>query len=60
MIFDRIVKIAPAGTVIPKPKARKDFIVKGLGTRRGEEALIYLIPKNNIRILPCKAATSLG
>jgi hypothetical protein len=36
-------KIRP-GTLIPKPQARGGFIVKGWGTRRGENALIYTIP----------------
>ena len=36
-------KITP-GTLIPKPKAKGGFIVKGWGIRRGENALIYLIP----------------
>ena len=47
MIFDRIIRKAPPGTVIPKPEAKSDFIVKGIGNRRGEKALIYFIPNNN-------------
>ncbi len=35
-----------AGAIIPKPNAKADFIVKGWGTRRGEEALIYRIPNH--------------
>ncbi len=46
MIFDRIVKDSPPNTVIPKPEAKSDFIVKGIGKRRGEEALIYFIPNH--------------
>ena len=38
-------KILP-DTIIPKPFAKSDFIVKGWGTRRNEEALIYLIPNH--------------
>lgn len=38
---------APPGTVIPKPQARADFIVKGWGKRRGEDALIYTIPNHS-------------
>ena len=34
-------------TSIPKPKARGDFLVKGWGKRRGENALIYTIPNHN-------------
>ena len=33
-------------TVIPKPENKEDFIVKGWGNRRGEDALIYYIPNN--------------
>jgi hypothetical protein len=40
-------KITP-GTIIPKPQARGDFIVKKVwGDRRGEDALIYTIPNHN-------------
>jgi hypothetical protein len=46
MIIQKIKTIKP-GTIIPKPEAKKDFIVKGWGTRRGEPALIYLIPNHN-------------
>ena len=31
---------------IPKPEAKKPFRIKGMGTRRGEEALIYTIPSH--------------
>jgi hypothetical protein len=37
--------LAP-GTVIPKPHARSDFVVKGWGKRRGEPALVYNIPNH--------------
>jgi len=36
----------PGGTVIPKPEAKGDFIIKGWGMRRGERALIYTIPNH--------------
>ncbi|MBN1316134.1 MAG: hypothetical protein JXA42_11715 [Anaerolineales bacterium] len=45
IIHEIKVKIA-SGTVIPKPEAKADFKVKGWGMRRGEEALIYLIPNH--------------
>jgi hypothetical protein len=44
-------RIAP-GTVIPKPAARGDFLVKGWGMRRGERALIYSIPNHNTPARP--------
>ena len=47
MVIDRIRKIAPPGTVIPKPEAREEFRVKGNGTRRGEDAIIYTIPNHS-------------
>jgi hypothetical protein len=40
---ERFRQIRP-GTEIPKPTAHAPFDVKGTGTRRGELALIYLIP----------------
>ena len=44
-------KIRP-GTVIPKPQSKADFKVKGWGIRRGEPALIYLIPNHNNQLKP--------
>ncbi|MDE5899659.1 MAG: hypothetical protein K2H09_10435 [Treponemataceae bacterium] len=41
------IKSLPAGTIIPKPESENDFTIKGLGMRRGEEALIYRIPTND-------------
>jgi hypothetical protein len=38
-----------AGTIIPKPQGRADFIVKGWGVRRGDRALIYTIPNHTYR-----------
>ncbi|HHF3171029.1 TPA: hypothetical protein ACPJ1O_004410 [Vibrio diabolicus] len=35
------------GRVIPKPEAKADFVIKGIGRRRGEEALIYRIPSHS-------------
>ena len=46
MIINSLLNIAAPGTIIPKPKAKKDFIVKGIGIRRNEKALIYLIPNH--------------
>ncbi len=46
-ILESIEQVATPSTVIPKPKARKDFTVKGWGQRRGERALIYNIPNHN-------------
>lgn len=46
MILDRIRSAVPPGTVIPKPEATADFIVKAWGKRRGEPALVYFIPNH--------------
>jgi len=46
MIVDKIKANIPPMTIIPKPKAKSDFIVKGWGKRREENALIYKIPNN--------------
>lgn len=45
-IAERIRQSVLPGTVIPKPEAQADFVVKGFGKRRGEEALVYLIPNH--------------
>jgi len=45
-ILENIFTNITVGTVIPKPDAKKDFIVKGWGKRRGEDALIYFIPNH--------------
>ncbi len=44
--LDWLDQVAP-GTIIPKPQARGDFLVKGWGMRRGQRALIYTIPNHN-------------
>ena len=44
-IWKRIADLTP-GIIIPKPQAKADFKVKGLGRRRDEEALIYTIPNH--------------
>ena len=45
MLIENIQKLQQ-GTVIPKPEATADFKIKGWGERRGESALIYLIPNH--------------
>lgn len=45
-IVDLIERTATPGTVIPKPEARADFVVKRWGRRRGERALVYTIPNH--------------
>ncbi len=47
MIIDRIRREIPPGTVIPKPEAAGEYIVKSWGRRRGEDALIYFIPNRS-------------
>jgi hypothetical protein len=44
VIAEIICKTITPGTVIPKPAAASDFVVKNWGRLRGEPALIYLIP----------------
>ena len=46
-IIDRLkAEIAP-GTRISKPETHETYRVKGWGIRRGERALIYLVPNRN-------------
>lgn len=51
-VLTDIQRTVATGTVIPKPEARGEFIVKGWGTRRGERALIYTIPNHKIPTKP--------
>lgn len=44
MIIERIRNKVSRGTVIPKPEATSDFVVKAWGHRRGERAIVYFIP----------------
>lgn len=46
MIFEDLLNIARPGTIIPKPEAKAEFRVKGLGVRRGEQAIIYTVPNS--------------
>lgn len=46
MITDQIRSRVLPGMIIPKPEAAADFTVKGWQSRRGEEALVYLIPNH--------------
>jgi hypothetical protein len=47
MIHDDIRVLASRfGDEIPKPEAKAPFRIKGMGTRRGEPALIYTIPSH--------------
>ncbi|MFQ5862326.1 MAG: hypothetical protein ACE5IC_04295 [Candidatus Brocadiales bacterium] len=46
MIVEQIKNQVYPGTVIPKPEAKANFVVKGWGKRRGENALIYKIPNH--------------
>jgi hypothetical protein len=52
-------KITP-GTIIPKPQARADFIVKGWGVRRRERALIYTIPNHKTPAKPYQKGITLS
>jgi hypothetical protein len=48
MIAEKIkALVAPSSEIkIPKPKAKGPFLIKGIGKKRTEEALIYLIPSH--------------
>jgi hypothetical protein len=46
MIVQKIKANTQPMSVIPKPEAKSDFVVKGWGKRHGENALIYRIPNN--------------
>ena len=48
MIRRRVLELVQnsANAEIPKPAAKEPFRIKGMGRRRGEEALIYKIPSH--------------
>jgi hypothetical protein len=50
-IADDVISLASQapGSEIPKPNALAPFLIKGMGTRRGEAALIYMIPSHTGR-----------
>ncbi len=48
------------GTIIQKPQARADFIIKGWGHRRGERALIYTIPNHKTPTKPYQKGISVS
>jgi hypothetical protein len=45
MLISRIKAVATPGTRIPKPKSNGIYVVLGWTVSRGEEALVYRIPK---------------
>ncbi len=51
-IVEEIRTKITSGTVIPKPEAKADFMVKGWGNRRDQAALIYFIPNHNNKDKP--------
>ncbi len=59
IIHEIKVKIV-SGTVIPKPEAKADFVVKGWGMRRGESALIYQIPNHKNPSKPSEKGVSVS
>jgi hypothetical protein len=59
-ILADIEKKIIAGTIIPKPQGRADFIVKGWGVRRGERALIYTIPNHKAPTKPYQKGISVS
>jgi len=55
----RLREIKP-GTVIPKPEAHEDFVVKGWGKRANQEALVYLIPNHTNPSRPYQKGVALA
>jgi len=46
-IAERIRQPVLPRTLIPKPEAKDDVVVTDWGNRRGEDALMYLIPNRS-------------
>jgi hypothetical protein len=59
LIILRIQQIDP-GTVIPKPAAHEDFVVKGWGKRAGQKALVYFIPSHKNPSKPFQKGVTLS
>lgn len=59
-IIEAIKRSVITDTVIPKPAAKADFVVKGWGKRRGEEALIYYIPSHTHPHTPYQKGITVG
>ena len=59
-ILAEIEKLIEPGAVIPKPQARRDFVVKGWGKRRGERALVYTIPNHKNPERPYQKGITIG
>ena len=60
MIIEQIEALVRKGTVIPKPEAKADFVVKGWGVRRGERALVYLVPNHKDPSRPYEKGVTLS
>ncbi len=56
MILERIRQVAQPGTVIPKPRAKKPYVVVRWGRSRGEDALVYKIPPRSASRHPAEKA----
>jgi hypothetical protein len=56
-IIEKIKKNVKPGTIIPKPRAKHNFIVKGFTTSKGEEALAYFVNNKNSKIPSEKRVT---
>jgi hypothetical protein len=50
----------PSGTGIPKPQAHRSFVVKRMGMRAGQDALIYLIPNHKTPSKPYQKGVTIS
>lgn len=46
-VIKKISSVIGRGVEIPKPEATEPFLVKDWGKRRGEDAIVYFIPKKS-------------
>jgi hypothetical protein len=54
------IRTLPSGTVIPKPQGPGDFIVKIMGRRAEQDALIYLIPNHKTPSKPYQKGVTIS
>lgn len=45
MVLKRVKAVTTPGTRIPKPQSTDTYVVVGWGTSRGQEALVYQLPR---------------
>jgi hypothetical protein len=56
----QLIRTLPPETVIPKPEAHGDFVVKEMGRRADQDALIYKIPNHKTPSKPYQKGVTIS